>query len=141
MSVAKIKSALVTAITAAPAIIPEDKLFVTNRAGNSPLEGLWAMVEFNPASQVPATLGVGGEDEVKGQFTIGLSYPLNTGEGMVTAAVDLLNQRFYAGKSFTYSGQSVRVDAVSLGKSFSIPNGHRTPYIITWSARIKRQTT
>lgn len=137
MSLAKVRSALVQALVSAN-VVTTDKIFSANRAGTTPLQGMWVVIEFTPNEQSPVTLGRGGDDRAAGEFSVGFTYPKDTGESMAFDAISVLNTIFVAGKEFTFEGHHTKIDSVRTAASFPVPNAHRTPYIVNWSSRIKR---
>lgn len=138
MSQAKIRSALVTALTTAPKVVADTLLFWENVSDKKPSGKLWAVIQHNTNPPVPLTLGKGGFDQCTGSFFIGLTYPSNTGVNPADAAVIKLASRFVAGKVLTFEGQDVTITSAGVGTAYAVENNYRTPFTVTWRARIQR---
>lgn len=140
MSQAKVRSALVTALTAAPAAVPAASLFFDNKPNKVPSTGLWALVQFSTTPPVPKTLGNRGFDECTGQLAVFLTYPSGKGTSVPDAAIASLSERFVAGKTFTYQSQVVQITSAGSSTAYGVDNQHRTPFLISWKAQVQRNS-
>lgn len=106
-----------------------------------PSDVAWCHLYVIPASTVPATLGLGGEDEHTGIFQITFYVPLNTGDSDLLAALDGIEALYYAGKKTTYLGQEVLFTGVSRSPAREVGGWYAVDVSISYYARDTRSTS
>ena len=135
MSLADINGALVQAYQAAGLGLAtgyEGRDFAP-AAGTS-----WAAVHHLPASTMVATLGSGGQDAHAGVFQVDVNAPDNVGTATLLASAQTLRAYFYAGRTFTYNGQDVRVKNSARSQIRHVDGWVRISVSVTywaWTAR------
>ena len=106
MSLADINGALVQAYQAAGLALATG---YEGRDFTPPANTSWGAVHHMPASTMVATLGGAGQDVHVGIFQIDVNAPDNVGTSTLLTSAQTLRTYFYAGRTFTYNGQDVRV--------------------------------
>jgi hypothetical protein len=98
----------------------------------------WCEFHYMPGTPAPITLGLPGEDEMRGMFQITLNEKLGDGEERTLKKLQELRNYFYAGKDFSYAGQVVTVTKSGPGPSFNADGYYRTPYTVYFYSRLNR---
>jgi hypothetical protein len=73
----------------------------------------YAKLTFSPEATEPLTMGIDGDDLVKGYFYIELFYPKNTGDAQACTDFEIIRARYRSGVSFTYNGTVATIIACS----------------------------
>lgn len=74
-----------------------------------PTGGLWFAVHYMPSKPTQATLGLGGEDELRSILQIDVNVPSNSGEKTQLEELSFLEDTYPSGHVLTYEGQSATV--------------------------------
>ena len=111
-------------------------------AENHPQEpnhsGIWFGLTYIPDIPDVATLGDGGEDEVRGIFQIDIFTPINTGEKEPQDLIDVMRSYFTAGRRFSYNQQEVVITQCGRTDGFISNNYFRIPLSVIWYSRLIR---
>lgn len=100
-----IRSALMAAYQAASTGL--DTAYPNKKFDQPSGDTAWAQLFVLTGQSEPETLGDKGEDYHSGILQINLNYPVNKGEGAVTAMADTLSTHFRAGQRSAHNGQEV----------------------------------
>jgi hypothetical protein len=146
MSYAQIASAL---RSGAKTIL--ERATISGGLGFTAAQIAWPNVEFTPPNTNPyvevallsnpssvATLGRGGEDNQTGVLQLSLYYPLQTGDGALYQAYQLLSDFFTAGVSLAYEGQEVWIESSGMSPPSKKDSRFVTYVSIYWTARTNR---
>ena len=137
----KIRAALVSRITQAPALITADRVAYENVKFTAPAQGAWLEFSFMPSGSQPATLGSGGRDQDSGIAQILVCEPAGAGNGASLDFSTKVKARFFAGQVLSYQGQSVTIDHIDAAPSYSTATAYKTPISIYWKAKTTRPTS
>lgn len=101
---------------------------------------LWAKVSLMPGEVTPITLGDNGIDRGSGILQIDFSQPwgLETAISTFRSLEDAAYSAFPAGKSFSQSGQNVRVVRSEAGQVRKVDNWIRKSFTIRYRFEIQR---
>lgn len=104
--------------------------------GFSPPVGVWAQLTNMPAGAAVSSLGEGGQDEHVGVYQIDVSVPESGGNprAVLLGHADRIRAYFVAGRSFSYSGQVVRVRSASRSPIRRVDGWLRVSVSVTYSA-------
>ena len=99
----------------------------------------WAALFVLPATNAPATLGVGGDDEEDGILQVDFNTPLGLGTAALLRYADEVQKTFIAGKGFTHLTQTVYVRNVDRSGIIQDDGWLRISISITWYTRYIRE--
>ena len=92
-----------------------------------PPHGEWAQINFLPIQDDVESLGVGGYDLHRGIMQVSFNQPINKGVATLLQRADELRTVFITGQSFTYSGQTVRIEKTERGPIITNDNINLLP--------------
>lgn len=100
----------------------------------------WAAVFILPASNAPATLGVGGEDEEVGilQIDFNRKPAANDTRATLIGYAQAVFDEFVAGKSYERLGQLVTIQSASRSPIREVDGYLRVSVSVNWIARTTR---
>jgi hypothetical protein len=139
MSLSKVYSALAEAYTNMGSGYPLPTAW-ENRPFNPPSKAPWAQFNFSPNQPDVATLGEQGLDEVRGFAQITLVFPEGTGIAETLSHADAFRAYFWAGRTFTYQGQSVRILSTGRSPGRNADKSFRVSITVNWQAFITRKS-
>ena len=101
-----------------------------------PTSGAWAQLTHLPAGAAVSSLGEGGQDEHVGVYQIDVSVPESGGNprAALLGHADRIRAHFVAGRTFTYSGQGVRIRSASRSAIRRVDGWQRVSVSVTYSA-------
>lgn len=109
-----------------------------NVAFDSAGKSLWASVHFVPNDPTPVSLGNQGLDRGTGFMQIDLNVPVNTGDVTLRAMENKGRAFFIVGKTFTQSGQAVRVISCGMSPGRIVDNFWRKHLTIAYRTDFTR---
>lgn len=137
MSVAKIRSALVTQFQAQDLFSNETTAW-ENLPFVPPSSGPWCGFVFVPAQPTIATLGPNGYDSQDGFLQLDLNYPPGNGDKAVGDKYDTIKEAFTAGTKLSYQGQEVSIRSCGRSQGRLVGAYWRVSVTIFFYAQIQR---
>jgi len=136
MSEASIDRALEVAAVAALGPAFTGRIAAEGFGFSPPATGPWAQLTNLPAGAAVSSLGVGGQDEHVGVYQIDVSVPESGGNprAVLLGHADRIRAHFVAGRSFSYSGQVVRVRSAFRSPIRRVDGWQRVSVSVTYSA-------
>lgn len=136
----KTRTALMTALIAAPKIVTDDRVAIEGVSFTRPATGTWMEAAFMPTDNNTLTLGTGGRDEAIGMLQVLLCSPRGSSITPGLLMLKGIKDRFYAGKSLTFQDRTVTITRVVTSPSYPTNDGIKTPVTIYWRTLIPRST-
>ena len=98
----------------------------------------WASIFHIPNQPSVVTLGTGGLDRETGFLQIDFNIPQNTGDGALNTWADAARGEFIAGKSYTFSGQTIIILNTGIGAGRNVDSWFRKSLTINYRADLTR---
>jgi hypothetical protein len=138
MSLAKVRSALITALTAGDLIGPPEAIVWENRKADPKALKYWASVFFMFPTPSTATLGPTGQNRQDGFVQIDLNYPTDSGDEAAMAKYVALSNALPVGRKLLYQGQSVILRNCGRSHGRIVGNYYRVTVSLYFYAHINR---
>lgn len=137
MSLEKVQQALVITLLTDFGTAYANRIAYENLAFTATPGKPWLSVHFMPASEVIATLGSNGRDEVNGILQVNIYLPSGEGEKNLRSIVNALRTTFKP-QVLSFQGQGVTILSRSRANGSSQDGFYLVPFSVRWRTQLSR---